>query len=113
MKRLNQQDAYKVARALLLVGGLLSLVLGAIGLANVNVLRALAASSAPSSLDLFGPTMLVVVGIVALATANKVEDEPVDIVLAVLGILAGGVGGVLVAIAGISAIVSKHTLAAG
>jgi len=96
----------------LLVGGIVSLVLGAISLANVNILRALTSASAGTSLDLFGPTMLIVVGVVGLTTASRVEDEPLDIVLAVLGILAGGVGGALVALAGISAIVSKHALAA-
>lgn len=95
----------------MLVGGLISLVVGAIGLANANLLRAVATANAGTSMDLFGPTLLIVVGVVALATASRVEDEPLDIVLAVLGILAGGAGGALVAIAGISAIVSKHALA--
>lgn len=96
----------------MLVGGIVSLVVGAIGLANANLVRAITSASAGTNLDLFGPTMFIVVGVVGLATANRVEDEPLDIVLAVLGILAGGVGGALVALAGISAIVSKHALAA-
>lgn len=96
----------------MLVGGIASLVVGAIGLANANLVRAITSTSAGTNLDLFGPTMFIVVGVVGLATAGRVEDEPLDIVLAVLGILAGGVGGALVALAGISAIVSKHALAA-
>lgn len=107
---MNQEDGYKVARALLLVGGLVALVIGAVELANINMVRLFTTASTATTIDLFGPTMLIVVGVIALVTSSRVSDEPLDIVLAVLGILAGGAGGAIVAIAGILAIVSKHAL---
>ena len=94
----------------MLVGGIVALVIGAIELANIDVLRAVVTSNTATTLSLFGPTMLIVAGVVALASSSRISDEPLDVVLAVLGILAGGAGGALVAIGGISAIISKHAL---
>ena len=55
-----------------------------------------------------GPLFTIVVSIIALVTANRVRDEPVNFILAVLGFIAGGAGGALVAVAGISAVISRH-----
>ena len=56
-----------------------------------------------------GP-LLGVVGVVALVASSRIKEEAVAIVMAVLGFLAGGLGGVLVAIGGIWAIISRYTL---
>ncbi len=104
---MDQEDGYQIARALLLVGGIVAIAFGATALGSMGTL---ATVSVDKLLSFSGPLFTVAVGVVALVTAGKVKDESIDVVLAVLGFVAGGAGGVLVAIAGISAIVSRHTL---
>jgi hypothetical protein len=105
-ENMNQEDAYQLARALLLIGGILAIAFGATTLgANVTSYRTLADAFANT-----GPLLAMIVGVVALVTSSRVKDEPIDIILAVLGFLAGGLGGALVAIGGIWAIISRHTL---
>ncbi len=101
---MNQDDGYQISKALLLIGGIVLIALGATELAGIGGI------GLGRIFGSLGPIMAVIVGAVALITASKVKDLTIDIVLAVLGFLAGGVGGVLVAIAGILAIISKHTL---
>lgn len=103
---MNQEDSYQLARALLLIGGILAIAFGAISFGNdLSSYRTLTATFANT-----GPLLAMVVGVVALVASSRVKDEAIDIILAVLGFLAGGLGGVLVAIGGIWAIISKHTL---
>lgn len=105
---MNQDDAYSLARAILLIGGIVAIAFGATLLGNYF-------NSGRAFTDMFavqGPILGVIVGVVALVASSKVRDEPIAIVLAVLGFLAGGLGGVLVAIGGIWAIISKYTLKA-
>ena len=105
---MNQDDAYSLARAILLIGGIVAIAYGATLLGNYL-------NSGRTFTDIFavqGPILGVIVGVVALVASSKVKDEAIDIVLAVLGFLAGGLGGVLVAIGGIWAIISKYTLKA-
>jgi hypothetical protein len=63
--------------------------------------------------SLTGPLMTLVVGAVALVAAGRVTSESLNIVVAVLGFIVGGAGGAIVAVAGISAILSKHALHEG
>ena len=58
----------------------------------------------------FGPLLGVIVGVVALVASSRVKEEAIAIVMAVLGFIAGGVGGVLVAIGGIWALISRYTM---
>jgi cytochrome bd-type quinol oxidase subunit 2 len=105
-EKMNQEEAYSLARAILLIGGILAIAFGATLLGNYI-------SSGRTFTDIFavqGPILGVIVGVVALVASSKVRDEPIAIVLAVLGFLAGGLGGVLVAIGGIWAIISRYTL---
>lgn len=103
---MNQEDAYQLARALLLIGGILAIAFGATALgANIANYRTLANAFAYST-----PLLGVVVGVVALVASSRIKEEGIDIVLAVLGFLAGGWGGALVAIGGIWAIISRYTL---
>ena len=105
---MNQEDAYSLARAILLIGGIVAIAYGATLLGSyITSSRSIAdLTSVP------GPLLTLIVGVVALVASSKVKDESMDIVLAVLGFIAGGLGGVLVAIAGIWAIISRHTLKA-
>ncbi len=103
---MNQEDAYSLARAILLIGGIVALAYGA------TLLGTYFTSARPLSdiLAVPGPLLGVVVGVVALVASSRIKEEAVAIVMAVLGFLAGGLGGVLVAIGGIWAIISRYTL---
>jgi hypothetical protein len=110
VKRVNQEDGYQIARALLLIGGIVAIAFGATALgANIFTLRTYS-----DFLTFSGPLFAMIVGVVALVTASRVKEEWLDVVLAVLGFMAsagaGAAGGVLVAIAGVWAIISRHTL---
>ncbi len=103
---MNQEDGYQIARALLLIGGIVALAFGATAL-GVNLTTARVLSDI---LAFPGPLFTMIVGVVAMVASSRVKDEAINIVVAVLGFIAGGAGGVLVAIAGVWAIISRHTL---
>ena len=103
---MNQDDAYSLARAILLIGGIVAIAFGATALgASFTTSRALSDILASP-----GPLLGVIVGVVALVASSRIKDEAIAIIMAVLGFLAGGLGGVLVAIGGIWAIISRYTL---
>jgi hypothetical protein len=106
VKRTNQEDGYQIARALVIVGGILAMALGASDLAGVGTVGLLRAYG----LGVLGPIVAIVVGAAALVTAGKLNDQAITISLTVLGFIAGGAGGIMIAIAGILAIISKHAL---
>lgn len=94
---MNQEDGYSIALALLLIGGIVAIAFGATAL-GVGI------TGARTYTDLLafpGPLLTMIVGVVALVGSSRVKDEALDIVLAVLSFIAGGAGGVLVAIAGV------------
>ena len=107
-ERMNQDDAYSLARAILLVGGILAIAFGATAL-GADLSSYTAASSVFANT---GPLLGVIVGVVALVASSRIKDEAIAIVMAVLGFLAGGLGGVLVAIGGIWALISRYTIKA-
>jgi len=104
---MNQEDGYQIARTLLLIGGIVAIAFGATELGGIGVVTSVSLATLTS---ISGPLFTIIVGAVALVTANRVSNEPMNVVLAVLGFIAGGAGGVLVAVAGISAIISRHAL---
>ena len=105
---MNQEDAYSLARAILLIGGIVAIAFGATALgASLTSANALSTFMANP-----GPLLGVVVGVVALVASSRIKDEAIAIVMAVLGFLAGGLGGVLVAIGGIWALISRYTIKA-
>jgi cytochrome bd-type quinol oxidase subunit 2 len=107
-EKMNQDDAYSLARAILLIGGIVAIAFGATTLgANISSHTTLQAALAD-----YTPLLGVIVGVVALVASSRIKDEAIAIVMAVLGFLAGGLGGVLVAIGGIWAIISRYTLKA-
>jgi|SRR5215471_2552466 len=103
---MNQEDGYQISRALLLIGGIVAIAFGATAL-GTNIFSTRTFSDL---LTFSGPLFAMVVGVVALVTSSKVKEEALDVVLAVLGFIAGGAGGILVAVAGVWAIISRHTL---
>ncbi len=103
---MNQEDGYQIARALLLIGGIVALAFGATAL-GINITGGRAFSDL---LAFPGPLLTMIVGVVAMVASSRVKDEAINIVVAVLGFIVGGAGGVLVAIAGVWAIISRHTL---
>jgi len=109
---MNQEDAYSLARAILLIGGIVAIAFGATALGasltSANALSTFMANPGP----LLGVVVGVVVGVVALVASSRIKDEAIAIVMAVLGFLAGGLGGVLVAIGGIWALISRYTIKA-
>jgi hypothetical protein len=105
---MNQDDAYSLARAVLLIGGILAIAFGATSLgAYISNYHSLS-----NALSYTGPLLGVIVGVVALFASSRIREEPIAIVMAVLGFLAGGLGGVLVAIGGIWALVSRYAVKA-
>ena len=105
---MNQDDAYSLSRAILLIGGIVAIAFGATALgANFTSYR-----TAADALANTGPLLGVIVGVVALVASSRIKEEAIAIIMAVLGFLAGGLGGVLVAIGGIWAIISRYTLKA-
>ena len=105
---MNQDDAYSLARAILLVGGILAIAFGATAL-GADLSSYTAASSVFANP---GPLHGMIVGVVALVASRRIKDEAIALVMAVLGFLAGGLGGVLVAIGGIWALISRYTIKA-
>ena len=104
---MNQEDAYSLSRAILLIGGIVAIAFGATALgASITSYRALSDAFTNS----FGPLLGIIVGVVALVASSRIKDEAIAIVMAVLGFLAGGLGGILVAIGGIWALISRYTL---
>ena len=105
---MKQEDAYSLARAVLLIGGILAIAFGATDLgANLSNYTNVSAALANT-----GPLLGVIVGVVALVASSRIKDEAIAIVMAVLGFLAGGLGGVLVAIGGVWALITRYTIKA-
>ncbi len=98
---MNKQELYGVARSLLLAGGVVAIVLGALGLLGVGVRGSV-------GLDLLRPLVGIVVGIVALAMMNQVRSEAVEVVLIILGLISGNAGGLLIVLAGVVGLVARN-----
>ena len=108
-EKMKQEDAYSLARAVLLIGGIVALAFGATEFGNQisNTTNFAAAISRD-----YTPLLTVIVGVAALVTSSRIKDEPIAIIMAVLGFLAGGLGGVLVAIGGVWALITRYTIKA-
>lgn len=102
---MEQEDGYQISKILLIIGGIIALVLGATRIAQIGF-----NGLVTTTFGLYSSLFLLAVGIISLVSVNWVKSQTTAIVLAVLGFIAGGVGGILVAIGGIVSILSKHTL---
>lgn len=95
-----------LARILFLVGGLL-LILGAILQVGVGVTGLSDfAFRIPSLGSIVGLIIAALAGILALAAIGQVSNAAWDIVVLILGFLAGGLGGILVIIGSLIALVA-------
>jgi hypothetical protein len=95
-----------IARVLFLLGGLV-LILGAVLQVGVGLSGLLDfAPRIPSLGSLVGLLLAIIVGVLALAGIGQVSNPAWSIVLLVLGFLAGGLGGILVMIGAIIALVA-------
>jgi hypothetical protein len=98
----DQRQLYGIARALLLAGGVVAIVLGGLGLLG-------AALRGSVAIDAIRDVIGVLVGVLALATMSQNRSEAVEIVLIVLGLISSNAGGFLVALAGIIGLVARYT----
>ena len=89
------------------MGGIVALAFGA---TELGTMASLASVNVARLLSLSGPLFALAVGVVALVSASRIKEESINIVLAVLGFITLGVGGVLIAISGLVAIISRHTM---
>ena len=103
----SKSSLYSLARLLLIVGGLV-LILGAV-LDVVGGLRGLFdLNFRISSLGfLTGVVIAIIAGVVAFIGAGQISNVALNIILVVLGYLAGGLGGILVILGALVAIVTK------
>ncbi len=102
---MEQDDGYQISKILLIIGGIIALVLGATSIAQIGF-----RGFATTTFGLYSSLLLLAVGIIALVSVNWIKSQTTAIALALLGFIAGGVGGILVAIGGIVSVLSKHTL---
>ncbi|HYY90446.1 MAG TPA: hypothetical protein VE955_00495 [Candidatus Dormibacteraeota bacterium] len=95
-----------LARLLYLVGGIL-LILSAVLDVGIG-LRSLLnfAPSIPSLGSLAGVILAIVVGVVALVGMGQVSNPAWNVILLILGFLAGGLGGLLVMVGAIVGLVA-------
>jgi len=103
----SKSSLYSLARLLLIIGGLV-LILGAV-LDVVGGLRGLFdLNFRISSLGfLTGVVIVIIAGVVAFIGAGQISNVALNIILVVLGYLAGGLGGILVILGALVAIVTK------
>ncbi len=97
---MNQSEVYGIAKALLLAGGVVALVLG-----GLDLLVALARGL---RLEAVRPVVAIVAGGIALLRLNDQKNEGLQLVLIVLGLVGGNAGGILIAISGIVALVGRY-----
>jgi hypothetical protein len=98
---MNQKELYGIAKALLLAGGVVAIVLGGLDLLAL-------AARGTYGLGMVRSLVGVAVGVVALATMSQTRSEAIDLVLIVLGLISGNAGGLLIALAGIIGLVARY-----
>ncbi len=98
---MNSEDGYGFSRMLVLAGGIIAIVLGALDVVT--------AGSFINREVLLG-TFSIVVGIIAVISTADIRSESIDLLLVVLGFITNNFGGILVGIGGIVALLSKYML---
>ena len=102
----SKTPLYSIARVLLIVGGLI-LILGAVLQVTGLVHDFLDLAPRVPSLDLLASALIgIVVGVLALMGAGQVSHPAWSIILLVLGYLVNGLGGILVFIGALIALVA-------
>jgi hypothetical protein len=101
----SNQALHSLARALILVGGIV-LIIGAI-LQVIEVRSLLDLTPSVRSLSLFSSALIgILVGVLALIGATRVSSAVWCIILMVLGYLVGSLGGILVFIGALIGLVT-------
>jgi hypothetical protein len=98
---MNQQEVRGAAKALLMAGGVVAIVIGAIDLLGVGLRGGIGLAE-------LRPIVAIAVGIIALATMSQTRGAVIELVLIVLGIFSGSAGGFLIAVGGLLGLVSIH-----
>ena len=103
----SKSSLYSLARLLLIIGGLV-LILGAV-LDVVGGLRGLfdLTFRIPSLDFLTGLVIAIIAGIVAFAGAGQIKNPALNIILLILGYLAWGIGGILIILGALVALVTR------
>ncbi|HEX9197312.1 MAG TPA: hypothetical protein VF906_05910 [Candidatus Bathyarchaeia archaeon] len=103
----SRSSLYSLARLLLIVGGLV-LILGAV-LEVVGGLRGLfdLTFRIPSLDFLTGLVIAIIAGVVAFAGAGQIKNPALNIILLILGYLAWGIGGILIILGALVALVTR------
>lgn len=103
----TRSSLYSIARLLLIIGGLililesvLQIAGGLRGLFDLNL-------QFPSLGFLAGVVVAIIVGIVAFVGAGQVSNPILMVVLLILGFFAGGIGGILVILGALVALITK------
>jgi uncharacterized membrane protein HdeD (DUF308 family) len=98
---MDSEQGYGLSKSLVLAGGLIAIVLG-----GVQIVM----SGALINREVLTGTFSLVVGIIAVIVTTDIRNEPIDILLVVLGFVIGNFGGILVGVGGIVALLSRYML---
>jgi uncharacterized membrane protein HdeD (DUF308 family) len=98
---MDSEQGYGLSKSLVLAGGLIAIVLG-----GVQIVM----SGALINREVLTGTFILVVGIIAVIVTTDIRNEPIDILLVVLGFVIGNFGGILVGVGGIVALLSRYML---
>jgi hypothetical protein len=94
----------RAAYILVLIGGILLVVFGLVSLIGTSI----ANFSLISGFGLGGAIIQIILGIIALIGAKSVSRLEWAIILIIVGLIAGGIGGILVLLGGILSLILKY-----
>jgi hypothetical protein len=94
----------RVAYLLVLIGGILLVVFGLVSLIGTSI----ANFSLISGFGLGAGIVQIILGIIALIGAKSASRLEWAIILIIVGLIAGGVGGILVLLGGIVSLILKY-----
>ena len=98
----------QVAYVLALIGGVILIIMGLLSFEGMAIQALMVMPSLFSSFGgSFGAIIEIVLGIVAIYGARRATDLVWAIVLIVVGIIAGGLGGILVLLGGILGLIAR------
>jgi hypothetical protein len=110
LKSLEKIQVSSLAKVLFLVGGILLIVAGALRIVELQTLLDLSPTlrNVASISSIAGGILAIVVGVIALLGTRQVASPSWNIVLLILGLVASGLGGILVLLGSIIGLVSIY-----
>jgi hypothetical protein len=110
MPQLQQPQLHSIAKLLLLVGGAVLLLGAALQLIDLRTSVSLTPTVrfVTGFPDYTALIVAVIVGVLALLATIKITNAPWNVILLVLGLFVGGIGGTLVFIAALIALVAIY-----